>query len=211
MTARLGNLTGIIALPGMGKTLFMTAIGHDSYQSGRRIAANYKLNFPYTPISFQDMVDNNEKVQGCDRLIDEIGEVADTYDFYNDFVKDISKTIRQGRKPGEGQEEGSRTVYTIQDYWILPPRLRRATMTIFEPLDLDWESFDHTRPENFGRCAMKFVVTEFGRGYEYKRRFVFDGNPYKNLYNTRERIATYKPAIKAKEESLNKGILIANE
>lgn len=210
MTVNLGNLTGIIALPGMGKTLFMTAILHDSYRSGRRVAANYKLNFEYTPITFQDMVDNNEKVQGCDRGIDEMGEIADTYDFYADFVKDISKTIRQGRK-GDELDGGSRTLYTIQDYWILPPRLRRATMTIFEPLDLDWEAFDHTRPENFGKCAMKYIITEFGRGYEYKRRFMFDGDPYKNLYNTRERIATYKPPVKPKKDSANKGVLIANE
>lgn len=210
MPVNLGNLTGIIALPGMGKTLFMTALLHDSYQSGRRIAANYKLNFPYTHITFQDMVDNTEKVQGCDRAVDEIGEIADTYDFYADFVKDISKTIRQGRK-GDEENGGSRTLYTIQDYWILPPRLRRATMTIFEPYDLDWEAFDHTRPENFGKCAMKYIITEFGRGYEYKRRFMFDGEPYKNLYNTRERIATYKPPVKPKEGKESKGVLIANE
>lgn len=201
----IGNLTGIIALPGMGKTLFMTALLHDSYRSGRRVAANYKLNFPYTPITFNDMVEHTEKVQDCDRGIDEIGEIADTYDFYQEFVRDISKTIRQGRK------DNARTIYSIQDYWILPPRLRRATTTIYEPYDLDWQAFDHFDPRNFGRCAMKYVITEFARGYEYKTRFLFDGEPYKNMYDTHERIATYKPPKPVESESTGKGVLIANE
>ncbi len=197
-----GNLIGVIAPPGMGKSLFLTALANESFIEGRKVCSIHELNFDnrwaedganlaqYTPITFDDVVNRSPVIEGADVFLDEIGEIADTYDFYQTWVRSLGKTVKQGRK------DDARTFYSIVDYWILPPRIRRGTMTIFVPVDLDWQEFDHSRKENFGRCKMHYLIEEYGRAYTFRRQFLFDGEPYKNMYNTHQKIAEYTPPAK---------------
>lgn len=179
---------GIIAHPGDGKTNFLTAILEDVVTVDKRgVAANYNLKFPYTYVTFQEIVDHSPKIQGKVVGIDEIGEIADAYDFNQDFVRDLTKTIRQGRK------DEATYYYTIQDFNILPPRLRRATGEFYLPKDLDRNAFDHSDPRNFGRCKSQFHITRLDENMNKISEFLFNGKPTRDLYDTRQKIDTFKP------------------
>lgn len=48
--------TAIIGKPRQGKTLYLTAIGHNDFKNGRKIFSNYTLGFEHTKFTIDDLL-----------------------------------------------------------------------------------------------------------------------------------------------------------
>jgi len=74
-------LTTLEGCMGSGKTLTATALAYSEHmQNGKRVIANYKLNFPFTffePIYFLQHI-ADEELTHCVHIIDEVGLLADS-------------------------------------------------------------------------------------------------------------------------------------
>lgn len=60
----------IIGRQGSGKTLFLVKKAHEYYLEGKTIYSNIKLNFPYKPIDYNDII--NCRLKNAVVIIDEI-------------------------------------------------------------------------------------------------------------------------------------------
>lgn len=171
------NFIGVIGDLGSGKTNFMTAILKRSHDLGRPIVANYKLSFPSTLVSFKEMALLPDYLQGADIGADELGTGADSYEFFEKTPKNLGKLITQLRK------RHCRVWYTVQRFSFITKRLRIMTDGFVLCEDLD-KSQNHLEKDFV--CEGFFKLSFYSNEYKFIRSEIFDGRPYRDLYNTDE-------------------------
>lgn len=109
---------------GSGKTLSMVYEGYKYYRRGLKIYANFKLNFPYEPLTYKrlnEMIQNKEQLQDAVLLLDEIHIAIDSRNSMSKKNKIISYFILQTRK------RNVRLLYTTQHLHQVDRRLRDTT------------------------------------------------------------------------------------
>lgn len=169
---------GIIGDMGSGKTNFATAMLYLSYLQGRKVGANYALKFPAELIPFSEVAEFSDKIQDIDLCMDELGVGADSYDFFASQPRQIGKLVTQVRK------RNSRLYYTVQRFSMIARRLRIMTDGFFAMEDLD-RNADHTVPGYVcnGLFRVRFLDNEL---QQTRKSEVFDGKPFRDLYNSKE-------------------------
>lgn len=172
------NFIGLIGDMGSGKTCFATAVLYMSHRAGRKVGANYKLDFPADLISFEELQGFPAKIYGVDLVMDELGTGADSYDFMSEQAKNIGKLVTQIRK------RKARVYYTVQRFNFIARRLRQMTDGFIMFKDLD-SHLDHLAKDFVcaGLFELEFLDADMNRTRENE---VFDGKPFWNLYNTDE-------------------------
>ncbi len=172
------NFIGLIGDMGSGKTCYATAVLYLNHIAGRKVGANYKLNFPSKLLSFERLAEFPADVYDLELVMDELGTGADSYDFMGEKPKNIGKLVTQIRK------RKSRVWYTVQRFNFISRRLRQMTdgFILFRDLDSD---LDH-RANGF-ICGGLFELTfHDSEAVPTGRVEIFDGKPYWHLYNTNE-------------------------
>ena len=168
----------VIGDMGSGKTNFVTAILKQNHDSGRDIIANYKLKFPHKLMSFAELKDFPPELHDADIGMDELGTGADSYDFMSEQSKNITKLVTQIRK------RHCRVYYTVQRFKFITRRLRMLTDGFILCEDLD-KAKDH-EAEGFV-CDGLFRLEFYNADMQPTRKpMVFDGAPYRDLYDTDE-------------------------
>lgn len=172
------NFIGLIGDMGSGKTCFATAILKMSHDLGRPVGANYKLNFDYSLMSFEEIQGFPARFHDMDFVADELGTGADSYDFMSEQAKNIGKLVTQIRK------RKCRVYYTVQRFNFIARRLRQMTdgFIMFKDLDAD---LDHLAKDFVcaGLFELEFLDADLNRT---RPNEIFDGKPYWNLYDTNE-------------------------
>ncbi len=174
-------LTGIIGDPGSGKTSLMTALLHRAHLRGTNIVANYRLEFPATLMSFSELAALPDSLQHAHIGMDELGEGADSYDFFASGPRKINKLTMQVRK------RECLIIYTVQRWGMIAKRLRDLTGGFVLMEDTDRLKPDHT----IAACDSLFQATFVDSNMRVTNRVLFDGKPYQTLYNTYEVIWGY--------------------
>lgn len=171
------NFIGVIGDMGSGKTNFVTAVLKRSYDLGRPIAANYKLEFPSRLTSFDELAKLPDDIRDYDVGMDELGTGADSYDFFDLQPKRIGKLVTQLRK------RHCRVYYTVQRFSFITKRLRVMTDGFVLCEDMD-RMFDHHEKDFV--CDGLFHLSFYDGDFKLVNTEIFDGKPYRNLYNTDE-------------------------
>jgi len=126
----LPELIGILADRRTGKTSLATYLLYDAHLRGIKVVANYHLNFPFTYMSFADIVklmsdkavtERRNELRGAYIGLDELSEGADSYEFWQKPAKQLSKLASQ-----LGKLE-ARIFYTDQRWNKVAKRLRDQT------------------------------------------------------------------------------------
>lgn len=162
---------------GSGKTNFMTAILKINLDSGREVAANYFVRFKYRLTSFEELAQLPEDIVDLDIGIDELGTGADSYEFFSNTPKKLGLLVTQLRK------RHCRVWYTVQRFSFITKRLRIMTDGFILCEDLD-KSENHLAP-GFD-CNSLFKLTFYNRDFKMVNSEIFDGRPYRDLYDTDE-------------------------
>ncbi len=171
------NFIGVIGDMGSGKTNFITAVLKRSRDMGRPIAANYDLKFDFRLTSFTELAELPDDIQGYDIGMDELGTGADSYEFFANTPKNLSKLVTQLRK------RNCRVWYTVQRFGFITKRLRVMTDGFILTEDLDREQDHHAK--DFV-CNGLFRLSFYTPDYKLVNGEIFDGRPTRNLYNTNE-------------------------
>ena len=171
---------GIIGEKGSGKSNLLTALLYDEYGNGRKIVANYHLKFPFLYKSFADMTTLSDDLQDAVIGMDELAEGADSYEFLASNPRKITKLVAQIRK------RNAVGIYNVQKYGWITKRLRDQTDAFILMEDLDKRKADHT-PYN---CDGVFRAEFCDEHFRVIRTAVFDGKPFRSLYDTQEIISS---------------------
>ncbi len=172
------NFVGLIGDMGSGKTCYATALLWQDHLLGRRIVANYRLQFPHRLMSFDELKTFPADLHDSTVVMDELGTGADSYSFMSQGNKDITKLVTQIRK------RDSLVYYTVQRFKFITKRLRDLTdgFVLFEDLD---KHLDH-RKTGFictGNFKLQFLDHE---GQPTRPPVMFDGKPYWDMYDSKE-------------------------
>lgn len=169
---------GIIGDMGSGKTCLATRILKMNVDAGRPVAANYKLAFPSTLISFTELAKFPKHIHDMDVVMDELGTGADSYDFMLEKPKNIGRLVTQLRK------RHNRVHYTVQRFNFIARRLRQMTDGFIFCEDLDAEE-DHEQGGFVcnGIFRLSFFDAEMN---ETRKPTLFDGRSTWSLYDTDE-------------------------
>lgn len=181
------RFAGIIGNPGSGKTTFMTAVLHSDHLEGEKIVANYALKFPFTIMRFDEMAEMPANIKGATVGMDELGKGADSYQFFSGRATKLATLVSQSRK------FHCTMYFTVQRFGLIAARLRALTDRFYLMQDLD-ERIPHCKctklPCTCGadsyKCAMYFRVTTCDENERPIAHQLFNGNPYKSLFNTDE-------------------------
>jgi energy-coupling factor transporter ATP-binding protein EcfA2 len=161
----------ILGRRGSGKTLTMTMLA-DLYHSNKvMIFSNYDLKIPYQPITFKELASFPDYLHDCVLFIDETHIGADSYNFWEKQVKDITKFVTQIRK------RQITMYYSTQVWKMVAKRLRDQTDYIWQCSKVEWD-------DNLFRVEMfdKWLVPPDN----YLDTKIFDGRPYYDLYDTKQ-------------------------
>lgn len=165
--------TGIIGESGSGKSSLETAYLYDAYLKGVKVFANYQLYFPFTYMTFQEMIELPEEIEGGILGMDELQKGADSYEFFSKPSKKLTTFVSEFRK------REFRGIYTVPRFRWVALRLREITGQFILTEDIDKNKPSHTR-EN---CDAKFHLTYLDDDLEIINERDFDGKPFQHLYN----------------------------
>ena len=168
-----GSIVGIIGDRGAGKTLLLTSMLYHDWKAGKKIITNYKLQFGSTQrityASFGEIAQLPEWIADAVIGMDELGEGADSREFFKKRNQNIGKLAMQIRK------RRSTVVYTVQNFNYIDKRLRQQT-------DYLLVCYKHPDPNKVG--ARVTIVDP--KTYQPIKKFDFDGNDFTELYDTYE-------------------------
>ena len=174
-------MTGV---KGSGKTCYMTALLCESYRQGRTVYANYHLQFPYTPLNMEEIVDDMENLQNVAIAIDEAQIYFDCRMSASKQNRLFSYLMLQSRKRNVDINMTSQQLFNVDvrirrnlDYLcecvamveVSPGRYRRATVEEIEARVID-----------------KIFIRETNYAQEGVRSFLFEPKPYFALYDSDE-------------------------
>lgn len=169
----MSEFIGILGDRGSGKTNLLTYFLYQAHLKGMPIIANYHLEFPATYMTFEQLTSLNTEISDAIIGMDELGEGADSYDFFASSPRKITKLISQIRK------RRCTVYYTVQRFNLIMKRLREQTNGFILCEDLD---IPHTPLQ----CNGVFRLTFLDQYYRKTGSGFFDGKPVRQLYNTEE-------------------------
>lgn len=199
------EVRGVLGDVGSCKTLFVVANMVEAFIANPercRIVGNLKsLRLPQMYMPFDEMAKTVRKYkksedippefQYANIIWDELGKGADSYEFLASNPRSLSEIVFEIRK------YDSIIWYTAQRRFTVTRRIRELTPLYFlmEPIDVTPE-FYRVNPhlvnvhEISGRLTLKACanVTAVDDNDTVLNKAVFNGWPYVNYYNTRERI-----------------------
>ena len=159
---------------GSGKTLSMVKEAYNAHLQGRVVYSNFRLNFPYTPYTVEDLVSwakNRESLPSSFvLLIDEAHIYLDSRTSVANRNKVITYLLLQTRKMG------CDVFFTTQFLHQVDKRLRNLTSHIVEC---------STRKEGDTTYTLNKLHVMKG-GDVVSKNYVFQSNKYFNLYDTYE-------------------------
>ncbi len=180
------DITALVGLGGSGKSILMVAMGYDAHLEGRPVYSNMKhiTGYPYTRITFTDLLNFKSFKKYAYVMLDEVSKGADAYDFFQAKPRAIAEAIKQLRKLEAD------LAYTVQVFGWTAKRLREVTTE-----RIDMQDADGGR-HKFGECGLRFRMAYLdllhplnpGTGEIDIVQAVFDGEPYKDMYDTHEYI-----------------------
>lgn len=191
------EVIGILGDRGSFKTCKMTSALYKDWQSGQKITANYKLNFPFQYRTFEQVREELDRMEkessfvptfaGNILAFDELSMGADSYEFMLTGNKKITKFVSQIRKLG------CMLYYTDQRYGKVTIRIRDQTDIFFLMRDLDKGKmhYPNGKPAKRHRDVCdglaEYLICDswlepLGKG----KAKPFDGKPWYSMYNTDE-------------------------
>ena len=92
------SVIGILGERGHGKSVILTKLGYNDYLVGKKIVANYHLNFPHIYMTFEEIIELPEELEDCTLLLDEFQVGAGARKALSNANTSINKFITQLRK-----------------------------------------------------------------------------------------------------------------
>ncbi len=192
----MGEFTAIVGDRGSGKTNFLAAVLHREHLRGKKIISNFKLNFPHTYMPFSEIVKFPVLLRDAVLGLDELGRGADSYEFFDSRVKEITNIVLQLRK------RHCEAWYTVQRFGLITKRLRDQTdgFLLMEDIDGKRRTYVNAAGEvievdnHREICGGKFRVYVFNDQTRFIKRRVFNGKPFWHLYDTDEEIGDNESA-----------------
>ena len=186
----LSNLTGdirfvgVIGDQGSGKTNYVCAQLHEAHLTGRPIVANFKLEFPYNLLPFNELAALPESLQNAVIGMDELGRGADSYEFFEGQPKALGRLVTQLRK------RNCIAYYTVQRLNLVAKRLRQQTsiFVLMNDLDAHIPHGDPTQAETDDNyhCKGLFHIEFYSSDMTLLQKGTFDGRGTRHLYSTSE-------------------------
>ena len=160
----------IVGELGAGKTLSLTYLAYRNFLKGKKIYANYKLVFPYTPIkSVRDL----ENMQEGFFAVDELWLWVDSRASMTKKNRIVSRILLSSRK------RGVHLAYTTQSFIQVDKKVRNVTDFIAKPILTPRQDYCYlyiyTNPSLQRIKVLKFPTA-----------------PYFKLYNTKEEVEELK-------------------
>lgn len=166
-------IIGMIGRMGTGKTLSLVRYAYNYYRSGYKIYSNIHLNFPYTRVGLQDLLDYanaNTYLEKSIVIIDEAHVLLDSRNSASKRNRLVSFFVVLTRKMG------CNLLYTTQRFHQIDKRLRDNSDIV---ISCSTKTFKGTKYTH----NMIMIMTEFGMK---TKREIFKSSDYFNLYNTKE-------------------------
>jgi len=162
-------ITAICGGLGTGKTLLLTRYSHKEKVKGRKIFANYNLNFEHTKIDLVSLLEAKPELENSGLFMDEIYIYMDSRLSMAKRNRMLSYFVFQTRKLGV-------TLYfTSQHIGQVDVRLRNMVDILCickQTIKKDWFKIDMVDYRNFPDVR--------------QNTFIYNGSKYYPMYNTRE-------------------------
>lgn len=121
------ELTVIIGPRGSGKTALMTKLAYDDYtNNGRHTIANYQLGWPFTYMTYAEIIELPDDLKDANVLLDEIFVGAGSRKSFTKSNIKMTEFVTQIRK------RKCDVFYTVQKARLIDVNLRDQTDTIVE-------------------------------------------------------------------------------
>jgi len=154
---------------GSGKTLLETRYAYKEHKKGKKIFANYNLNFEHTKINLVDLLEHKPELENSGLFMDEIYIYLDSRLSMAKRNRMLSYFVFQTRKLGV-------TLYfTSQHIGQVDVRLRNMIDILClckQTIKKDWFKIDMTDYRDFPDVR--------------SNTFVFNGSVYYPMYDTKE-------------------------
>ena len=174
-------MTGV---KGSGKTCYTTARCCNGYQEGKTVYSNYGLEFPYTPLHMEEIIDNMKELKDVVIAIDEAQIYFDCRMSGSKQNRLFSYLMLQSRKRNVD------ILMTSQQLWNVDIRIRRNLDYLYECVAMVERSPGQYRratvEEIEARKIDRIFIRETNYAQETAGAFLFNPGPYFNLYNSDE-------------------------
>lgn len=178
------EFVGIIGDPGNFKTCLMTALLVMDSRAGRLTFATYDVKVPYhQTFTFEEICNLAEKdgiLTNSSIGFDELSIGGDAYSFLEITPRKMKVLVSQLR------HDMAIAYYTCQNFRQITAPLRRATGGFLLPFDRDAKV--NAGPYHWKTCQGIADVTVLDQDMREIRRVIFDGKPWYQYYNTRQKV-----------------------
>jgi len=177
------SLKMITGLKGAGKTAYMTKLLHDSWKAGRKVRANYKLEFPFEPIDLEFLLTNPHELYDMSIGIDEAQTYFDCRLSQTKKNRIFSYLMLQSRKRHVD------IFFTSQQASNVDIRIRKNIDFLYECTAMVSTSQGLKRANIADIEAKKItriMIVEFNFEAEEKRKFIFNPKEIYKLYDSDE-------------------------
>ena len=175
----------LLGRQGSGKTLLLVKLAHEYFKQGKKVYSNVKLNFPFNPIDYNDIIECN--LMDTIVLIDEIHlllpsrralsnlntEICDNFlSMARKQNTDIFGSTQTMRKVDIRFREEADYIYVCNKY-------------VYNELSKQWVEALHTHV--FDKNVPILIEVDVTETYSGETKtMIFMGNDYFDLYDTRE-------------------------
>ena len=180
--ANIMTLMAFIGTLGSGKTLGLTYWAARNYARGKTVYANYRLNFPFIPVTTPEQI---EDMQEGFFAADELWTWADSRKIFSKQKRFVTPILSKSRK--RGIEIG----YTVQYFKQIDKRIRQVTDIVVMP------QMDGNDPPQ--RCSFYIYEMPVMKLIKVIKIKTF---PIFNLYDTNEEVSELDFKDKEKPEKV---------
>ena len=180
----MASVIGIVGDVGCGKTALLSIYLYDAFLKGIPIIANYRLDFHYLQLGFDQLADAKPDVLFMAYIgTDELHQGADSYDFLSTRNRKLSRILTERRKAV------ATWIFTVQRLGLITKRIRDQVERYILPIDDDYDDVNHSIVDKDGHptlCAGLFSATVYDANLQVIRSFRYNNHIIKHLYNSRE-------------------------
>lgn len=178
-------ILGFCGTVGSGKTLSMTEQAYRYHQQGLKIYANYGLSFEHEVLTkkrFNELIEDQEELQDCVILLDEIQIWLDSRASMGKKRRIITYFLLQTRK------RNVRLLYTTQFFHQIDKRLRDVSDIVVYCTNMTDKSSLVNDDKQIYLMRESYRPAEMG-ALDLIKREVIHANPLFKLYDTRQMVS----------------------
>ena len=180
----MASVIGIVGDVGCGKTALLSLYLYDAFLKGIPIIANYRLDFQYLRLGFDQLADAKPDILYRSYIgTDELHQGADSYDFLSSRNRKLSRILTERRKAV------ATWIFTVQRLTLITKRIRDQVERYILPVDDDYDDVNHTIVDSAGHptlCAGLFHANIYDSNLRFIRAIRYNNHIIKHLYNSRE-------------------------